>query len=252
MAPAKQKSFQAAADKAIAWSAAEHLKREAELADGFRKQGLEVYAPDVNAFREHAQKVYLGLRRGEGLAEGHAREDQRAEVDARVNLAGCEPGCAAARRTSPRRCSRVMFVAFIVQIVFRYLFNFPVGWTSELTRHRLALAGAAGARPSSSRRARRSASTSSTGRSARARGASMGIVIGVAILVAVRACRCRPSLDYVTFMKVEKTLLPQDPLRLAVLDLHPLRSRRSSSATLWILSQLLRGKDPEAAPTRPR
>ena len=56
---AKQKSFQAAADKAIAWSAAEHLKREAELADGFKKQGLEVYAPDVNAFRAHAQKVYL-------------------------------------------------------------------------------------------------------------------------------------------------------------------------------------------------
>ena len=26
-----------------------------------------------------------------------------------------------------------MFVAFIVQIVFRYLFNFPIGWTSELT-----------------------------------------------------------------------------------------------------------------------
>jgi TRAP-type C4-dicarboxylate transport system permease small subunit len=26
-----------------------------------------------------------------------------------------------------------MFLAFIVQIVFRYLFNFPIGWTSELT-----------------------------------------------------------------------------------------------------------------------
>ena len=26
-----------------------------------------------------------------------------------------------------------MFVAFIVQIVFRYFFNFPVGWTSELS-----------------------------------------------------------------------------------------------------------------------
>ena len=59
MGAAKQKSFQEAADKAIAWSAAEHLKREAELADGFKKQGLEVYVPDVNAFRAHAQKVYL-------------------------------------------------------------------------------------------------------------------------------------------------------------------------------------------------
>jgi C4-dicarboxylate transporter, DctQ subunit len=27
----------------------------------------------------------------------------------------------------------IMFAAFIVQIVFRYFFNFPVGWTSELS-----------------------------------------------------------------------------------------------------------------------
>ena len=26
-----------------------------------------------------------------------------------------------------------MFVAFIVQIVFRYALDFPIGWTSELT-----------------------------------------------------------------------------------------------------------------------
>ena len=59
MNAAKQKAFQAAADKAIGWSTAEHLKREAELADGFKKQGLDVYAPDVNAFRAYAQKIYL-------------------------------------------------------------------------------------------------------------------------------------------------------------------------------------------------
>jgi tripartite ATP-independent transporter DctP family solute receptor len=59
MVPARQKSFQAAADKAINWSAAEHLKREAELAAEFKKQGLEVYVPDVSAFRAHAQKIYL-------------------------------------------------------------------------------------------------------------------------------------------------------------------------------------------------
>jgi TRAP-type C4-dicarboxylate transport system substrate-binding protein len=59
MNAAKQKTFQAAADKAIAWSTGEHLKREAELAEGFKKQGLDVYAPDVNAFRAYAQKVYL-------------------------------------------------------------------------------------------------------------------------------------------------------------------------------------------------
>jgi TRAP-type transport system periplasmic protein len=59
MTPAKQKAFQAAADKAMAWSAAEHTKREAELADTFRKGGLDVYTPNINAFREYAQKMYL-------------------------------------------------------------------------------------------------------------------------------------------------------------------------------------------------
>ena len=59
MSPAQRKAFQSAADQAIAWSAAEHAKRETELADGFRKQGLQVYTPDQKAFRAHAQKVYL-------------------------------------------------------------------------------------------------------------------------------------------------------------------------------------------------
>ena len=59
MQPDKQAAFQAAADKAIDWSTQEHLKREAELAESFKKQGLDVYTPDVKAFREFAQKKYL-------------------------------------------------------------------------------------------------------------------------------------------------------------------------------------------------
>ena len=70
MSPAKQKAFQAAVDKAINWSAAEHLKREAELAESFKKQGLEVYAPDVKAFREYAQKVYLGSDQAKDWPKG--------------------------------------------------------------------------------------------------------------------------------------------------------------------------------------
>ena len=27
----------------------------------------------------------------------------------------------------------IMFVAFLIQIVFRYFFNFPIGWSSELS-----------------------------------------------------------------------------------------------------------------------
>jgi TRAP-type C4-dicarboxylate transport system substrate-binding protein len=59
MTPQKQAAFQAAADKAIAWSTEQHLKKEAELADFFKAQGLDVYTPDVKAFREFAQKKYL-------------------------------------------------------------------------------------------------------------------------------------------------------------------------------------------------
>ena len=59
LGPAKQKTFQAAVDKSMLWCVQEHLKREGELADTFKKAGLEIYTPDVNAFRAYAQKVYL-------------------------------------------------------------------------------------------------------------------------------------------------------------------------------------------------
>lgn len=55
----KQAAFQAAADAAIDWSTKEHLQKEAELVDFFKKQGLEVYTPDLKAFRDFAQKKYL-------------------------------------------------------------------------------------------------------------------------------------------------------------------------------------------------
>jgi TRAP-type C4-dicarboxylate transport system substrate-binding protein len=70
MGAAKQKTFQAAVDKAVAWSAAEHLKREAQLADDFRKQGLDVYAPNVAAFRAHAQKEYLASDEAKAWPKG--------------------------------------------------------------------------------------------------------------------------------------------------------------------------------------
>jgi tripartite ATP-independent transporter DctP family solute receptor len=59
MSPEKQAAFQAAADKAIEWSTQEHLKREAELVNFFKGKGLEIYTPDLKAFREFAQKKYL-------------------------------------------------------------------------------------------------------------------------------------------------------------------------------------------------
>jgi len=70
MSPARQKTFQAAADKAIAWSTGEHLKREAELADSFRKIGLDIYTPNVKAFRDYAQKLYLGSDQAKDWPKG--------------------------------------------------------------------------------------------------------------------------------------------------------------------------------------
>ena len=70
MSPAKQAGFQAAADKAIKWSAAEHLKREVELAESFKKQGLDVYTPDVKAFRDYAQKTYLASDQAKDWPKG--------------------------------------------------------------------------------------------------------------------------------------------------------------------------------------
>jgi TRAP-type transport system periplasmic protein len=59
LSPEKKAAFQAAADKAIEWSTQEHLKQEAQLATFFKEKGLEVYTPDLKAFREFAQKKYL-------------------------------------------------------------------------------------------------------------------------------------------------------------------------------------------------
>ena len=52
-------AFDKAADEAIAWSTEQHLAREEALAESFRERGLEIYTPDVDAFRAHAQKMYL-------------------------------------------------------------------------------------------------------------------------------------------------------------------------------------------------
>ena len=67
---AKQKAFQGAVDKAVAWSTAEHLKRETDLANTFKQQGLDVYAPDIAAFRSHAQKVYLASDEAKAWPKG--------------------------------------------------------------------------------------------------------------------------------------------------------------------------------------
>jgi TRAP-type C4-dicarboxylate transport system substrate-binding protein len=55
----KQATFQAAADRAIDFSTEKHLTREKELLDAFKAKGLQIYEPDVAAFRAFAQEKYL-------------------------------------------------------------------------------------------------------------------------------------------------------------------------------------------------
>ena len=70
MSPEQQGRFQAAADAAIDWSTEQHLKREGELVEFFKSKGLDVYTPDVAAFREHVQKKYLESDLAKSWPEG--------------------------------------------------------------------------------------------------------------------------------------------------------------------------------------
>ena len=137
----------------------------------------------------------------------------------------------------------VMFVAFIVQIVFRYLLNFPIGWSSELiiiTWLWGVLWGVAfvvkeseeirfdiiygAVRP----RARR----------------IMGIITGTAI-VALYVVSFKPALDYVSFMKVQKTAYLK--IRFDYLYfIYILFAAAIIARYAWILWHLLRGKEPAA------
>lgn len=70
LTPEQQEAVQTAADEAIAWSTEAHLQGEAELATYFEEQGLRVYEPDLDAFRSHAQDVYLNSSLAESWPEG--------------------------------------------------------------------------------------------------------------------------------------------------------------------------------------
>jgi TRAP-type transport system periplasmic protein len=63
----------------MAWSTAEHSAHARGTATTFRDQGLDIYAPNVDAFRQAAQQKYLDSELS-GLARGNARPDQRALI----------------------------------------------------------------------------------------------------------------------------------------------------------------------------
>jgi TRAP-type C4-dicarboxylate transport system permease small subunit len=137
----------------------------------------------------------------------------------------------------------VMFVAFIVQIVFRYFLNFPIGWTSELSVIAwlwLVLWGAAFV-VKESEEIRVDLVLGAVGPRTRR---VMGIITGLSIVI-LYALSLPATVKYVSFMKVERTSylkIPFDWLfSIYVLFLVAVMVRY-----LWILAQLLRGKDADA------
>lgn len=138
----------------------------------------------------------------------------------------------------------VMFAAFVVQIVFRYFLNFPVGWTSELTVVMwlwLVLWGAAFV-VEEREEIRIDLLSAAAGRRTRI---AMGLVTALALL-ALYGASLPASYSYVTFMKVESSSylkIRMDwlfSIYLAFLVAILVRY-------LWIVWHLLRGREPEAA-----
>ncbi len=138
----------------------------------------------------------------------------------------------------------VMFAAFVIQIVFRYFFNFPIGWTSELTVIMwlwLVLWGAAFV-VKESEEIRFDLLSGAAGRRTRI---AMGIVAAVAVVVLYGAS-LPAAYKYVAFMKVEKTSYLKIPFDW-LFSIFLIFSVAVIVRYLWILSLLLRNREPEEA-----
>ena len=66
----QQVKVQAAADAAASVGRLRQLDKEASLAAFIREQGVEVYEPDLKAFREHVQEQYAGSELSKDWPEG--------------------------------------------------------------------------------------------------------------------------------------------------------------------------------------
>jgi TRAP-type C4-dicarboxylate transport system permease small subunit len=136
----------------------------------------------------------------------------------------------------------VMFLAFIIQIVFRYLFNFPIGWTSELTVIMwlwLVLWGSAFVLKEEEE-IRFDLVYGAVGRRTRI---AMAVVFAVAVIILYGAS-LKASFSYVSFMKVEHSSYLK--IRLDWLySIYLIFLVAVIARYLWLLSRLLRGKDPQ-------
>lgn len=70
LTPDQQLTVQRAADAAAAWGRLKQLDKENNLADFIRSQGVEIYTPDLEAFRKHVQAQYVGSEAAASWPEG--------------------------------------------------------------------------------------------------------------------------------------------------------------------------------------
>ena len=138
----------------------------------------------------------------------------------------------------------VMFAAFIIQIVFRYFFNFPIGWAAELSVVMwlwLVLWGAAFVLKESEE-IRFDLISGSVGRRMRI---AVGIVAALAALILYGAS-LPATWSYVTFMKVESTAYLK--IRFDWLfSIYLVFAVAVMVRYLWILWHLLRGREVDEA-----
>ncbi len=66
----QQMTVQRAADAAAAYGRLKQLDKENNLADFIRSQGVEIYTPDLEAFRTHVQAQYVGSEVAASWPEG--------------------------------------------------------------------------------------------------------------------------------------------------------------------------------------
>lgn len=59
MSPAQRQKVTAAAQAAAAYNNENRIKEEAQIVEFFKKEGLQVTTPDVDAFRKHVQAAYM-------------------------------------------------------------------------------------------------------------------------------------------------------------------------------------------------
>ena len=137
----------------------------------------------------------------------------------------------------------VMFAAFIIQIVFRYVFNFPAGWAAELTVATwlwLVLFGSAFVL-SEKEEIRFDLIYSAVRPRVRI---GMAIVSALAIIILYGAS-LKASFDYVSFMKVEKASYLKIRMDL-MYSIYVVFLVAIIARYVWLLARLFRGRDPEA------